>query len=640
MARVAIIDRDEHSRGELVRSLSAEHDVLGVPDIARAARHEVPTAWEVVVFDAAALADAETDGALLASLQGLEGRPELIIISDQADLALVSQAHRAGAYELLAKPVDTAALKQAVANAAQLHGFRNERRRIDAQNRQQRVELEALVEQRTHQMQQIFANVPAMLFRVVSVRGVRREFTFVSENCEALLELRAADLSSDAARFEALVHPNDRARFLAAREAAEAAGKSLRFEGRFVLPSGRERWLQCVAQPTRLAQGAVAWDGLLVDVSERMELQSQLLLTDRLAVIGTIAAALSHEVNNPLFCVSTSLIAIAEQLSAVSEQVQVHQLIDEALAGIQRIEHTLADLRSFSRATGDGPSSVRVTQVLDASIRLASNEIRHRAQLVRDYRSDPFVVADESSLAQVFLNVLISAAQSIPEGDASSNLLCVAVWNQGDTVQIEISDSSKGSANERLNCALDPDSDTVERLRSGVGLYVSQQLVACMGGEMSAASTERGGNCFRMSLPIVPYAEQRPVLPPLKLVRSRTLRILVIDDEELVVRALSRSLVGHAVTAVTSGREAIDLIRSEAPFDLVLCDVMMPDLTGADVYDAVRAQQAGAEKRIVFVTGGAFTRNAHEFLKSVPNRRIEKPFSRASLDAIINEVSP
>jgi CheY-like chemotaxis protein len=102
----------------------------------------------------------------------------------------------------------------------------------------------------------------------------------------------------------------------------------------------------------------------------------------------------------------------------------------------------------------------------------------------------------------------------------------------------------------------------------------------------------------------------------------------------LVVKALCRALEGHVVVSASSGREAIELLKQGEPFDLVLCDVMMPDLTGADVYEA--AQEVGMERRIVFVTGGAFTSSARAFLVSVPNRRIEKPFSRDRVRSLLD----
>jgi CheY-like chemotaxis protein len=111
--------------------------------------------------------------------------------------------------------------------------------------------------------------------------------------------------------------------------------------------------------------------------------------------------------------------------------------------------------------------------------------------------------------------------------------------------------------------------------------------------------------------------------------------VLVVDDEELVVKAMARALEGHVVVSANSGRQAIDLLDRGEPFDLVLCDVMMPDLMGEDVYEAAR--RVGMERRIVFITGGAFTSAARAFLDSVPNRRIEKPFSRDRVRSLLFE---
>jgi CheY-like chemotaxis protein len=111
--------------------------------------------------------------------------------------------------------------------------------------------------------------------------------------------------------------------------------------------------------------------------------------------------------------------------------------------------------------------------------------------------------------------------------------------------------------------------------------------------------------------------------------------VLVVDDEELVVKAMCRALEGHIVVTATSGREAIEFLERGEPFDLVLCDVMMPDLMGADVYEAAR--RVGMERQIVFVTGGAFTAAARAFLDSVPNRRIEKPFSRDRVRSLLRD---
>ena len=149
-------------------------------------------------------------------------------------------------------------------------------------------------------------------------------------------------------------------------------------------------------------------------------------------------------------------------------------------------------------------------------------------------------------------------------------------------------------------------------------------------------ATEASGNQVTITLPLAQDAVPLQPLPH-KPRKERKLRVLAVDDEALVLKAFGRALNGHEVLLASSGREAIELLRAGGPFDLILCDVMMPDLTGADVFSAVSKVHPGTESRIVFVTGGAFTSAAQKFLDSVPNRRIEKPFSVDMIQALLPE---
>ncbi|HEX2736221.1 MAG TPA: response regulator, partial [Polyangiaceae bacterium] len=609
MARVLIIEGDDATRSALVGALCDEHETQAASEVRTGLFRLTAERWDVVVLDPT----LESPGHLQVApyIHELPNRPEVIVVADPGELERVAATFRAGAFEFVPKPIDFAGLRNTVANAAQMHAFRAEKRRIEQKNRDRRAQLEALVKERTQQMEQIFANVPGMVYRVVVHPDGFRWFSFVSSNCRELLELSQEQLAEDAELFDSLVHGEDIERFEQTRDLAERTRTRLRFEGRFSLPSGRTRWLQCVAQPTLLASDCVAWDGLLVDVTERMELQSQLLLSDRLATVGTMAASVAHEVNNPLFYISSNLESLSEQLRERPGSQALNALVDEALDGVSRIENAMKDLRTFARSPDIKTAPISVTKVLDASVRLASNEIRHRAQLIRDYRSDAMVVGDESSIGQLFLNLLVVAAQSIPEGNAHSNELIVGVWVEGREVNVEISDTGPGILRRDLERAFDPFADVSERMRSGMGLYVCQRIVGSLGGQISARSRQGSGNTFHVRLPAAKHTPLAPRTPRLRLVPSRPARVLIVDDEELVLKALRRTLEGHDVRAARSGREAIQILETEPPFDLVLCDVMMPDMNGEDVYNAASRVAPGTQQRIVFVTGGAFTKDAN-----------------------------
>jgi PAS domain S-box-containing protein len=631
-----VIEADAETAKTCETALEDEHEVYVASDARTGLFLLTAEGWDVLLLDPKVQEPGK--GPLARYAAGLPQRPEIIVMVQPAEMEQTVSTLRAGSFSFLSKPITPGELRKLVGNAAQLRSLQHEKKQLDQRNRKQRAELQALVAERTEQMEQIFANAPGMFYRVVVHPDGVRLFSFVSASCQELLGLPHTELTEDAERFDSLVHADDMARFQQSRELAERSETHFRFEGRFVLPNGKVRWMQCIAKPTTLDAQCVAYDGILLDVTERMELQSQLLLTDRLASVGTMAASVAHEVNNPLFYISSNLEALGESLLAKGGDPESKRLVQDALDGVSRIENAMRDLRTFVRSPEQEMRPVNVTKVLDAGVRLASNEIRHRATLVRNYDADVAVRADESSLAQVFLNLLVAAAQSMPEGKASDNELRVSVRATSVEVEITITDTSQGLLAAELQKAFDVFADVSERMRSGMGLYVCQRIVARLGGQIRASSEPGQGNTFQIRLPVVEPTRAAAPKRSLHVVAASSMRVLVVDDEELVLRALSRTLEGHDVVCVRSGREAIELLESEAPFDLVLCDVMMPDMNGEDVYRAACRVHPGTEQRIVFVTGGAFTSNASAFLDSVPNRRIEKPFSKASIQELLADL--
>ena len=120
---------------------------------------------------------------------------------------------------------------------------------------------------------------------------------------------------------------------------------------------------------------------------------------------------------------------------------------------------------------------------------------------------------------------------------------------------------------------------------------------------------------------------------------SKSHRILLVDDEVRIARVLREGLVGHEVTVATSGREALAHLEGSRTFDVIVCDLMMPDMSGMEVHDHVRTLRPGLERRMVFITGGAFTPHATEFLARVANPRLEKPFRIHELAEVIERTA-
>jgi CheY-like chemotaxis protein len=407
-------------------------------------------------------------------------------------------------------------------------------------------------------------------------------------------------------------------------------------------------WFSVNARPMRDELGAPR-GGVAVfrDITSEKLANAQLLVSDRLASLGTLAAGVGHEINSPLASALANLeLASNDVADLVREHPEVNfgELADEihdAREGAERLRHIVRDLKLFSRADEDTRGKVELDRVLDSSIRMVTSEIRHRAKLVRNYGRIPPVHANESRLGQVFVNLLVNAAHAIPEGRANLNEICVATSvTPDDRVRISISDTGTGMSPEIAARIFTPFFTTKPvGVGTGLGLAICHQLVTAIGGDITVDTALGRGTTFSITLPAMtgPLAVGSSPMPRLA-TPTRRARVLVIDDDELIITTVQRGLGSdHDVTALTDPGEATRRIASGERFDVILCDLMMPTGTGMDLYESLTHVAPDQAQNIVFITGGAFTPTARVFLDEVPNPSIEKPFSLENLRAMIND---
>ncbi len=386
------------------------------------------------------------------------------------------------------------------------------------------------------------------------------------------------------------------------------------------------------------------------DVTETKKLQSQLMVSDRMASVGTLAAGVAHEINNPLAAVIANLDFIAESLAdalasgedgggrAAWLQEHVQAPLEDAQEAAQRVRFIVRDLKLFSRSPSDeamGPVDVRA--IIESSLRIGSNEIRHRARLIKRYAAVPCVEANEARLGQVFLNLIVNAAQAMPEGRVDDNQIVVETRLDGGRVIVEVSDTGAGIPPEVIPRIFDAFFTTKPvGVGTGLGLAICHRIVTDMGGALTVTSEVGKGSVFRVSL-LVSAGKEADVA-----VRSRAPdlgrrgRVLLVDDEELVVRSVERSLArDHDVTTTSSARNALVLLAGGERFDLVLCDLMMPDMTGMDLHRELELVAPDQAERMLFLTGGPFTPAARQFLSDTSKEHLEKPFDAANLRGIV-----
>jgi len=390
---------------------------------------------------------------------------------------------------------------------------------------------------------------------------------------------------------------------------------------------------------------------VLRDVTDRRLMGARLALADRMASVGTLAAGVAHELNNPLAYVTANLSFLAERVARAGRLVagepvqpddadlagQLTDAVRDARDGCERMRVIIRDLKTFSRADDEHTGPVDVARVVDSAVNMAWNEIKHRARLVKDVAGLPPVHGNEGRLGQLFLNLLVNAAQALPEGRVDEHLIRVGgtVLEDG-RIAIEVHDTGCGIRAEHLPRIFDPFFTTkAPGVGTGLGLSICHGIVAALGGEIAAESEVGHGSTFRVTLRPAGEARPRPVAvaPAPDAPRAR---ILVVDDEALVGKVLARSLrKDHDVTVVTSARAALDRLASGERYDLVLSDLLMPEMSGMDLYDELRAKDASMARRLVFLTGGAFTPAAREFLSRTPVTCLEKPFDLGVLRAAL-----
>jgi two-component system cell cycle sensor histidine kinase/response regulator CckA len=382
-----------------------------------------------------------------------------------------------------------------------------------------------------------------------------------------------------------------------------------------------------------------------VDMTAERELQQRLLLAERMSAIGTLTASIIHEIKNPLTFVWNHLRFLRKNASVLPRETT--ELIEEAYEGAERIRVITHEINVLSHG-GDGTEieTVNLKQALDSAIRIAEPEIQHRATVVREYEEGRlYVRGSETRVSQVFLNLIVNAAQAIDAGDQGRNTITIrARSTDNDRVCIEVQDTGPGISPQMLRRIFDPFVTTKPAGRgTGLGLSICRSIVHSLEGTIEIHSHPGQGTVARVVLPKAPRAQRPLTVPPPSISAIRRaaggkLSILVVDDEPVIARLIEKALVDHDVTTAADGREAIALMGERA-FDVILCDLIMPEMTGMDVYRAALQRSTPMHERIVFMTGGAFTQRARDFLESVPNLRIEKPFELGHLERTIYEAA-
>jgi signal transduction histidine kinase len=379
-----------------------------------------------------------------------------------------------------------------------------------------------------------------------------------------------------------------------------------------------------------LREEANAELAVAIDRKSRAERETGMLRADRLASVGQLVASLAHEINNPL----SYLIGNLDYLRLELPPGEHAAAVADALDGASRVKTIVQDLKTFARSDDEQLVPVDLRSVVASSLRMAAGEMRHRAEVQTELGDCPKVLGTSTRLGQVLINLVVNAAQAMPEEAHRPNRIQVSLdTTESGQARLCVRDNGVGIPEELLARVTEPFFTTKPiGVGTGLGLSVCDNLVRKLGGVMTIESKQGQGTVVTITLPPAPpiaLAAPAPLLPPGPL--GTPLRILVIDDEQAALRSLERSLRGHQVVCAGGGREGLEVLSRDAAFDLILCDLMMPELNGVDVAEALRRGEPRVDARLVLITAGAITERTREFLAASRYDLLPKPIDVAAL---------
>ena len=558
----------------------------------------------------------------------------IIYITAHGDDATLERAKKTEPYGYLLKPVKAVELRSAI----EVTLFRHE------------MELRRFERERG-----LSTTLHSMADAVVTV-DLGGRITFLNAAAESLLGIKTADAVGRPAHevvqmtgWETVAGQNPQTKIRHTHNHVEIADSSLHDQR--IDDQQMHNDVSASSAENKSSAGAVM---VFRNVTEQRRLQQQAELSDRLASLSTLAAGVAHEINNPLAVVVASAGLLVEDLtdhrselaaSIPRERLQ-HRLEDmvDTLRDLQsaadRIRRIVSDLHVFSQPSQQKtPGRADLRRCVESALRATAHEFRHRARLTTHFDPVPTVHADEAKLGQVLVNLLRNAAHAIAPGNFDQNEVSLSIGRdaQGQAL-LEVRDTGTGIPKEIQNRIFEPFFTTKEAgLGMGLGLSICHGIIRSIGGKISFDSETNKGTVFRVVLPASVPSEANPFPAAIHMTNSQKGRILVVDDEELIRKLIPRILSEHEVRCTSSAQEALDLLDSGEHFELIISDLVTPGMTGMKFYEALLGRDPELARRVIFLSGGAVTPQVNDFLQSVPNRIIEKPFEAKALVGTVQE---
>ena len=377
---------------------------------------------------------------------------------------------------------------------------------------------------------------------------------------------------------------------------------------------------------------------VIEDQTERRRLQEQLIQSEKMSAIGQLIAGVAHDLNNPL----ASVVGFSDFLAEVGDiPPQFAEPLQVIRQEAERAATIVKNLLSFARSQEGERKLQPIGPIIESTLALLRNQLmanKVEATLEVDHGL-PDVEVNGNQIKQVFVNLINNANQAIAS-DAPSGRIWVTAKRQREGVAVSITDSGPGMTEEIAGHVFEPFFTTKgEGEGTGLGLSICQGIVKEHGGRITLDTKPGGGATFTVELPggaRAPLAEPAPA----PVAAGKRLRILVVDDEPHILYYMRATLEswGHAVEVASDGAYALERAIA-GDFDVIICDLRMPHLSGREMYQKLARHDPRAAERIIFATGDTVRGDTLQFLETLGRPYLHKPFTLAELRAVLGHAA-
>ena len=373
---------------------------------------------------------------------------------------------------------------------------------------------------------------------------------------------------------------------------------------------------------------------VLRDADEELRLRAHWEFLERMAGLGTLAASIAHEINNPLSVILGNLDLARDRLPEVGSQ-GYHEMLADARDAAIRIRTIVGDLRGLWQQQDQSDGLASVDHTIAWAVDVTAHETRHYAQVISQVEPGMTVALSHVRFGQVITNLVRMAARSMPTGERG--VVRINAQRMGDRCVVEVNDNGPVIPEDIRGRLFEPFFSRDGHGDAGLGLFASRSILLDIGGDLAVRSRRGEGTTFTVTLPLA-NGVPTTALPPLPEAPEtpRRARILLVDDDPATLMVLRRVLErAHDVVTANGGLPALERLSVDRKFDLMLLDVMMPDLPGDRVRAEVMNRFPDFEPRIVLITAGAVSASAKELVAAMGQRVLRKPLSPDELlDAV------